>query len=96
MLIYRPLNSVGTTCIYIIIDIPKEKIGKKLPWVHIAISNTKRQLLNSYHNIKPKFLQNYLDEFCYKFNRRYFADIMFNKLLVASVSYKNELRYKCG
>jgi len=76
--------------------IPKEKIGEKLPWVHIAISNAKRQLLNSYHNIKPEYLQNYLDEFCYKFNRRYFGEFMFNRLLVASVSYKNELRYKCG
>lgn len=76
--------------------IPKEKIGEKLPWVHIAISNAKRQLLNSYHNIKPEFLQNYLDEFCYKFNRRYFGEFLFNRLLVAAVSYKNEFRYKCG
>ena len=76
--------------------IPKEKIGEKLPWVHIAISNAKRQLLNSYHNIKPEFLQNYLDEFCYKFNRRYYGEAMFNRLLVASVTYKNEFRYKYG
>lgn len=76
--------------------IPKEKTGEKLPWVHIAISNAKRQLLNSYHKIKPEFLQNYLDEFCYKFNRRYLGELLFNRLLVAAVSYKNELRYKCG
>ncbi len=76
--------------------IPKDKIGEKLPWVHIAISNAKRQLLNSYHNIKPEFLQNYLDEFCYKFNRRYFGEAMFNRLLVASVTYKNEFRCKYG
>ena len=76
--------------------IPKEKIGENLPWVHIAISNAKRQLLNSYHNVKPEYLQNYLDEFCYKFNRRYFAEFMFNRLLVASVTYKNEFRYASG
>lgn len=76
--------------------IPKEKIGEKLPWVHIAISNAKRQLLNSYHNIKPEFLQSYLDEFCYKFNRRYFAEALFGRLLVAAVSNKNEFRYKYG
>jgi hypothetical protein len=76
--------------------IPKEKIGEKLPWVHIAISNAKRQLLNSYHNIKPEFLQNYLNEFCYKFNRRYYGETMFNRLLVTSVTYKNEFRYKYG
>ncbi len=76
--------------------IPKERIGKDLPWVHIAISNAKRQLLNSYHNIKPEFLQAYLDEFCYKFNRRYFGEALFGRLLVAAVSYKNEFRYKYG
>lgn len=76
--------------------IPKERISEKLPWVHIAISNAKRQLLNSYHSIKPEFLQAYLDEFCYKFNRRYFGEAMFGRLLVASVSNKNEFRYKYG
>ena len=75
---------------------PKEKVGEKLPWVHIAISNAKRQLLNTFHDIKPEFLQNYLDEFCYKFNRRYFGEALFNRLLVACVSYKNDFRYKYG
>ena len=76
--------------------IPKDKVGEKLPWVHIAISNAKRQLLNTFHDIKPEFLQNYLDEFCYKFNRRYFGEALFNRLLVACVSYKNEFRYIYG
>ena len=76
--------------------IPKEKVGEILPWVHIAISNAKRQVLNTFHNVKPDFLQKYLDEFCYKFNRRYFGEALFNRLLVASVSYKNEFRYIYG
>lgn len=76
--------------------IPKEKVGEVLPWVHIAISNAKRQLINTFHDIKPEFLQNYLDEFCYKFNRRHFAQALFGRLLVACVSYKNEFRYKYG
>lgn len=75
---------------------PKNKVGEILPWVHIAIGNAKRQLLNTFHDIKPEFLQNYLDEFCYKFNRRYHGEVLFNRLLVACVSYKNEFRYKYG
>jgi hypothetical protein len=63
--------------------IPKDKIGKDLPWVHIAISNAKRQILNTFHDVKPEFLQKYLDEFCYKFNRRYFGEELFGRLLVA-------------
>jgi hypothetical protein len=40
---------------------PKQA-GKELPWVHIAISNAKRNLLNTYHHIDDSYLQNYLDE----------------------------------
>jgi len=76
--------------------IPKEKVGEVLPWVHIAISNAKRQILNTFHDVKPEFLQKYLDEFCYKFNRRYSGEALFNHLLVACVSYKNEFRCKYG
>ena len=50
--------------------IPKKEIGKMLPWVHIAISNAKRMMLDIFHDIEPEYLQNYLNEFCYKFNRR--------------------------
>ncbi|MDR2119218.1 MAG: IS1595 family transposase, partial [Tannerellaceae bacterium] len=32
-------------------------------------------------------------EFCYKFNRRYFGEQQFERVLVASVTYKNEFRY---
>lgn len=74
----------------------KGKAGEILPWVHIAISNARRLILNTYHDIKPEFLQQYPDEFCYKFNRRYFGEALFNRLLVACVSYKNEFRYIYG
>jgi len=73
--------------------IPKELIGKSLPWVHLAISNAKRLFLDVFHDIKPEYLQNYLNEFSYKFNRRYFGESQFERLLVASVSYKNQFRY---
>jgi hypothetical protein len=73
--------------------IPKKDTGKVLPWVHIAISNAKRSMLNIFHDIRPEYLQNYLNEFCYKFNRRYFGESQFDRLLIASVAYKNEFRY---
>lgn len=61
----------------------KETTIKTLPWVHIAISNAKRNLLGVYHKIKGKYLQLYLDEFCYKLNRRYFGDKLFDRLAIA-------------
>lgn len=73
--------------------IPKEELGKALPWVHIAISNAKRMFLDVFHDIQPEYLQSYLNEFCYKFNRRYFGEKRFDRLLIAGVSHKNEFRY---
>ena len=72
------------------VAIPKEKVSEMLPWVHLAISNAKRLLLNVHHDIKPQYLQGYLNEFCYKYNRRYFGEKLFDRLLIACVSYKNE------
>lgn len=55
-----------------------------LKWVHIAISNAKRNFLGVYHKINGEYLQNYLDEFVYKLNRRHF-DSIFERLVVASI-----------
>jgi transposase-like protein/DNA-directed RNA polymerase subunit RPC12/RpoP len=54
-----------------------------LKWVHIAISNAKRTLLGVFHKIKGKYLQLYLNEFCYKLNRRYFTNRVFDRLTLA-------------
>lgn len=67
--------------------VPKKEAGKILPWVHIAISNAKRLLLNTYHRVDDDFLENYLNEFCFKLNRRYFSNLI-DRLLVAAVSYR--------
>ena len=76
--------------------INKESIGTALPWVHIAISNSKRVLLDMFHGIKSEFLQNYLDEFCYNFNRRYYGEALFERLLTVAVNDKNLFRYNRG
>lgn len=63
----------------------KEVTKKTLKWVHIAISNAKRNLLGVYHMIKGKYLQAYLNEFCYKLNRRYFGKRLFDRLVIATI-----------
>jgi hypothetical protein len=64
---------------------PKECM-KKLPWVHTMISNCKRQLLGTHHSINKKYLQTYLNEFCYKLNRRNFETDLFDRMLISGVS----------
>ena len=46
----------------------KETTNSALKWVQIAISNAKRNFLGVYHKIEGKYLQLYLNEFCYKLN----------------------------
>lgn len=57
-----------------------------LKWVHIAISNAKRNFVGTYHKIKAKYLQLYLNEFIYKLNRRYFGGRVFDRLIIASIT----------
>lgn len=71
----------------------EETTKTTLKWVHIAISNAKRAFLGVYHHMKGKYLQNYLDEFCYKLNRRYFEEKLFDRVVIALA---NQYCYDCG
>lgn len=57
-----------------------------LKWAHILISNAKAFLLGTYHGVARKHLQSYLDEFCYRFNRRYREAQLFDRLVTACVT----------
>ena len=65
--------------------IPKKEAAKILPWVHNAISNAKRMLLDVHHRIDDDFLQNYLNAYVFKLNRRYFTNL-FDRVLIAAVN----------
>lgn len=41
-----------------------------LKWVHVLIGNAKAFIDGTYHGLGTRFMQSYLDEFCYRFNRR--------------------------
>jgi len=41
-----------------------------LKWLHTIISNAKAFVEGTYHGMERKHIQLYLDEFCYRFNRR--------------------------
>jgi len=65
--------------------VPPGKASEDLPWVHTAISNAKRFLLGTYHGVSHKHLQRYLDEFCYRFNRRAWEKQITLRLLTACI-----------
>ena len=70
----------------VVIEPDKTKSAKVFPWVNRTISNAKKILLGIHHNcINNQYMQNYLDEFCYKFNRRYFGERLSDRLMIAAL-----------
>jgi len=70
----------------IIIEPDKTKAAKLFPWVNRTISNGKKVLLGIHHNCaNEKFVQNYLDEFCYKFNQRYLGENLSEILMIVAL-----------
>lgn len=52
-----------------------------LKWTHMMISNLKAYILGTYHGLTLRYLQTYLNEFCYRFNRRFNPNKLFDHLL---------------
>jgi len=61
---------------------PSEAMDK-LPWVHILIGNAKSFFRGTYHGVSHKHLQNYLSEFCFRFNRRFVENQITDRILNA-------------
>lgn len=62
------------------------KAHKVLKWTHILISNAKAFIQGTFHGVGKKHLQAYLDEFCYRFNRRWSENQLFDRLATACIS----------
>lgn len=54
-----------------------------LHWLHIVISNAKAFILGTYHGLPKKYLQAYLDEYCFRFSRRDFGPRLLDRLALA-------------
>lgn len=67
------------------VTLPPKMADKVLPWVHTSISNAKRQLLGTHGGVKTDYLQNYLNEFCYKTNRRNYGFNLFDRFMGVAV-----------
>ncbi|CAH1092260.1 hypothetical protein NTG1052_920007 [Candidatus Nitrotoga sp. 1052] len=81
------LSSLGETQHHAARVTPADKAGEWLPWVHITIGNLKTFLLGTYHGVSGKYFQEYLNEFCYRFNRRQVLQELPLRLLNACVQH---------
>ena len=82
---YKWLADDGFTHEAVRIYNPKETL-EYLPWVHIMIGNIKGILKGVHHGVSPKHLQRFLSEFCYRFNRRFMVNSMFEHLISACLN----------
>lgn len=83
---YRVLDNIAKKHKAVIVK-DKKEVSKIFPWVHIAISNVKKKILGLHHSVKDTYMQNYLNEFCYKFNRRKEGRELFHSFLNVATSY---------
>lgn len=75
---YRTLPDAGFSHDYQLYD-PSEN-PDHLKWLHTVISNAKAFIAGTFHGLDKQHFQNYLDEFCYLFNRRQFNGQWFDRL----------------
>ncbi|MBZ4655737.1 MAG: hypothetical protein JG759_285 [Thermoanaerobacter sp.] len=64
---------------------PKEN-EEHLKWLHTIVSNAKAFVAGTFHGLDQKHLQRYLDEFCYRFNRRFFESELFNRIINSCIT----------
>jgi transposase-like protein len=53
----------------------------RLPWAHTVFGNLKTWLRGTFHGVSPKHLQRYLDEFVFRFDRRWQETELFIRVL---------------
>ena len=77
-----------------------EVVKKGLPWVHIVIGECRNGIAAIHKEIDGKYLQLYLNEYCWKFNRRFFRDStdpkydLFDRLVRISALYTSDLKWR--
>lgn len=62
------------------------KAHQLAPHIHRVFSNLKTWLTGTHHGVEPKYLQGYLDEFVFRFNRRQTPMATFRSLLRITVA----------
>src|SRR5271163_3919842 len=52
-----------------------------LPWIHRVFSLMKRWALGTYHGLRRKHIDSYLNEFVFRYNRRFYRHVSFETVL---------------
>lgn len=75
-------------------------VKSKLPWVHVIIGRCRDGIAAIHREVDGQFLQLYLNEFCWKFNRRFFRDStepkydLFDRLVKIAACYTSDIKWR--
>jgi len=90
MIIYRNLGYQHKA---VAVQGDQARADQHLPMIHIVFGNLDAWLLGTHHGVSSKHLQSYLNEFVFRFNRRFWPMIAFDSVLkiaarVAAPTYR--------
>jgi hypothetical protein len=79
---YNGLSEIGYKHNSLMLGGDPDKAEKHLPMIHLVFSNLKTWINGTHHGrIEPHHLQSYLNEFVFRFNRRFYPMNSFNSVL---------------
>jgi len=78
---YDNLAAIGYDHQSIVLDGDPQKVEKALPIIHLVFSNLKAWLLGTHHGVSEQHLPAYLNEFVFRFNRRFYPMTAFASVL---------------
>jgi len=78
---YDNLHSLGYRHVAVSIQGDQAKTDQHLPMIHIVFGNLDAWLLGTHHGVSSKHLQGYLNEFVFRFNRRFWPMVAFDSVL---------------
>lgn len=78
---YDNLSNLGYRHVAVSIQGDQAKTDQHLPMIHIVFGNLDAWLLGTHHGVSSKHLQGYLDEFVFRFNRRFWPMVAFDSVL---------------
>ncbi len=81
-------NIEGHDVDYQVVSGRKDVLDRWLPWVHKTISNAKAWIIGTHHGIGDQYLESYLAEYFFRFNRRHDTKRMFHRATMSCLRAK--------
>jgi len=78
---YEGVPGLGYTHKPLVLGGDHDKTEAHLPMIHLVFSNLKTWILGTHHGVSQQHLQAYLNEYVFRFNRRFYPMTAFNSIL---------------